>query len=34
MRLATIEGVRDVSTSITMRRVQYKTILPVKPAGE
>ncbi|NIE83335.1 MULTISPECIES: Lrp/AsnC family transcriptional regulator [unclassified Burkholderia] len=32
-RLATIEGVRDVSTSITMRRVQYKTILPVRAAG-
>ncbi|AEA62973.1 AsnC family transcriptional regulator [Burkholderia gladioli] len=29
-RLATIEGVRDVSTAITLRRVQYKTGLPVK----
>jgi Lrp/AsnC family leucine-responsive transcriptional regulator len=29
-RLATIDGVRDVSTSITLRRVQYKTILPVR----
>jgi len=28
-RLATIAGVRDVSTSITLRRVQYKTVLPV-----
>ncbi|MBN3751547.1 Lrp/AsnC family transcriptional regulator [Paraburkholderia sp. Tr-20389] len=31
MRLSTIEGVRDVSTSITLRRVQYKTELPVRP---
>jgi Lrp/AsnC family transcriptional regulator, leucine-responsive regulatory protein len=29
-RLATIAGVRDVSTSITLRRVQYKTELPVR----
>lgn len=29
-RLATIEGVRDVSTSITLRRVLYKTELPVR----
>jgi Lrp/AsnC family leucine-responsive transcriptional regulator len=29
-RLATIDGVRDVSTSITLRRVQYKTLLPVR----
>jgi Lrp/AsnC family leucine-responsive transcriptional regulator len=29
-RLATIDGVRDVSTSITLRRVQYKTELPVR----
>jgi len=29
-RLATIEGVRDVSTSITLRCVQYKTELPVR----
>jgi DNA-binding Lrp family transcriptional regulator len=33
-RLATIEGVRDVSTSITLRRVQYKTVLPVREGGE
>lgn len=33
-RLATIEGVRDVSTSITLRRVQYKTVLPVRESGE
>src|SRR5260370_9489164 len=32
-RLATIDGVRDVSTSITLRRVQYKTALPVLPGG-
>jgi Lrp/AsnC family leucine-responsive transcriptional regulator len=32
-RLATIDGVRDVSTSITLRRVQYKTSLPVR-SGE
>jgi DNA-binding Lrp family transcriptional regulator len=31
-RLATIDGVRDVSTSITLRRVQYKTELPVRPS--
>lgn len=30
-RLATIEGVQDVSTSITLRRVQYKTELSVRP---
>jgi hypothetical protein len=29
-RLATIAGVRDVNTSITLRRVQYKTLLPVR----
>jgi DNA-binding Lrp family transcriptional regulator len=33
-RLAAIEGVRDVSTSITLRRVQYKTVLPVREGGE
>ena len=33
-RLATIDGVRDVSTSITLRRVQYKTVLPVREGGE
>ncbi len=33
-RLATIEGVRDVSTSMTLRRVQYKTVLPIRPGGE
>ncbi|MFL9913126.1 Lrp/AsnC ligand binding domain-containing protein [Paraburkholderia sp. RL17-337-BIB-A] len=33
-RLATIKGVRDVSTSITLRRVQYKTVLPVRESGE
>jgi hypothetical protein len=32
-RLAAIDGVRDVSTSITLRRVQYKTVLPVRPGG-
>ncbi len=32
-QLATIDGVRDVSTSITLRRVQYKTVLPVR-SGE
>jgi hypothetical protein len=26
--------VRDVSTSITLRRVQYKTVLPVREGGE
>src|ERR1700737_2869431 len=29
-RLATFGSVRDVSTSITLRRVQYKTLLPVR----
>jgi Lrp/AsnC family leucine-responsive transcriptional regulator len=29
-RLATIGGVRDVSTSITLRRIKYKTLLPVR----
>jgi Lrp/AsnC family leucine-responsive transcriptional regulator len=33
-RLANIEGVRDVSTSITLRRLQYKTVLPVREGGE
>ena len=33
-RLATIEVVRDVSTSITLWRVQYKTVLPVREGGE
>jgi hypothetical protein len=33
-RLATIDGVRDVITSITLRRVQYKTVLPVREGGE
>jgi Lrp/AsnC family leucine-responsive transcriptional regulator len=32
--LATIEGVRDPSTSITLRRVHYKTVLPVHESGE
>jgi Lrp/AsnC family transcriptional regulator, leucine-responsive regulatory protein len=29
-RLTKIDGVRDVNTSITLRRVQYKTELPVR----
>jgi DNA-binding Lrp family transcriptional regulator len=29
-RLATIDGVRDLSTSITLRRVQYRTLVPVR----
>jgi Lrp/AsnC family transcriptional regulator, leucine-responsive regulatory protein len=29
-RLIKIDGVRDVNTSITLRRVQYKTELPVR----
>ncbi|NRO99385.1 winged helix-turn-helix transcriptional regulator [Paraburkholderia sp. NMBU_R16] len=33
-KLTKIEGVRDINTSISLRRVHYKTTLPVRVRGE
>jgi hypothetical protein len=33
-KLARMAGVRDINTSIALRRVHYKTALPVKVRGD